>query len=478
MKKPRIRYQLKANSKKNERVKEELIVAEINAGFIKHIDDCVKYERCKISLQASIKPKYFGKMEDKFKFDDQVFQKFSKNNSGIKIKMQLFEKIIDEMYSNYLLNDILPTAERFKNDLNIKLGRKKREVVKERTILTYITDKIIEFEKLKDSGRKDEISENSIKVYRTLKNYISLYEKIKKAKLTFQNFDEKKYWEFWDINDDILKGKIKIPDGVIGRKRTLTIYGFLKTSIMKYQKSLIYILKLAKKEGIKVALDISNANLVIDGKTTQKDIYVDLDDLHKILNFEPVSENLKLAKDYCILASFTGMRFESMQIAHLETIQKHKDFFYIHSKQNKTDTECYIPLIIPVHDVLKKYNNRFPKFPANQILNKDLKDLFRLSGINTIIDITHDTYKSKTIIEKKKIHQIISTHDFRKSFVTNLHNNNVEETIITDITHPNKKPKHAMTAVYNKSTLMDKAIKFYNEVNRANKISQNKFYRF
>lgn len=47
-----------------------------------------------------------------------------------------------------------------------------------------------------------------------------------------------------------------------------------------------------------------------------------------------------------------------------------------------------------------------------------------------------------------------------------------------DITHPNKKPKHAMTAVYNKSTLLDKAIKFYNEVNRANKISQNELYRF
>ena len=245
MKKPIIRYQLKAKSKKDERIKEELIIAEINAGFIKYVDDSVKYERCKISLQASIKPKNFGKVENKFKFDDQVFQKFSKTNSGVKTKMQLFEKTIDEMYSNYLLNDILPTAERFKDDLNIKLGRKKREVVKEKTILTYLIDKINEFENLKDSGRKNEISENSIKVYRTLKNYILLYEKIKNTKLTFQKFDEKCYWEFWDINDEVLRGKIKVPDGVLGRKKTLTKYGFLKTSIMKYQKSLIYILKLA-----------------------------------------------------------------------------------------------------------------------------------------------------------------------------------------------------------------------------------------
>ena len=478
MKKPIIRYQLKAKSKKDERIKEELIIAEINAGFIKYVDDSVMYERCKISLQASIKPKNFGKVENKFKFDDQVFQKFSKTNSGVKTKMQLFEKTIDEMYSNYLLNDILPTAERFKDDLNIKLGRKKREVVKEKTILTYLIDKINEFENLKDSGRKNEISENSIKVYRTLKNYILLYEKIKNTKLTFQKFDEKCYWEFWDINDEVLRGKIKVPDGVLGRKKTLTKYGFLKTSIMKYQKSLIYILKLAKKEGIKVALDISNENLIIESKTTQKDIYVNLSDLNKILNFEPVSDNLQLAKDYCILASLTGMRFESLQIAYLESIQKHKDFFYIHSKQNKTDTECFIPLMKPVLDILKKYNNRFPKFPANHILNKDLKDLFELSGIDTIIDITHDTYKSKTIIEKKKIYQIISTHDFRKSFVTNLNNLNIEETIIMAITHPNKKPKHAMSAVYNKSTLLDKAVKFHNEVNRVNKLSKNDFYCF
>lgn len=331
---------------------------------------------------------------------------------------------------------------------------------------------------MKDSGRKNEISENSIKVYRTLKNYILLYEKIKNTKLTFQKFDEKCYWEFWDINDNVLKGKIKVPEGVLGRKKTLTKYGFLKTSIMKYQKSLIYILKLAKKEGVKVALDISNVNLIIDGKTTQKDIYVNLPDLNKILKYEPISDNLQLAKDYCILASLTGMRFESLQIAYLESIQKHKDFFYIHSKQNKTDTECFIPLMKPVLDILKKYNNRFPKFPANHILNKDLKDLFELSGIDTIIDITHDTYKSKTIIEKKKIYQIISTHDFRKSFVTNLNNLNIEETIIMAITHPNKKPKHAMSAVYNKSTLLDKAVKFHNEVNRVNKLSKNDFYCF
>ncbi len=480
MKKPRIKYHLKL--KKNDdgqRVKEELILAEINAGFKKQIDNKLKYDRFKISLETTIKPMNFGKLENKFKYDETVFEKFSKSNGGVKTKMDLFKIAVDALYSNYTFNNLRPTAEQFKSDLLVKLGREIKIETKETTTLySYLSEKIAELEKLKGSGRKTEIVEDSIKIYRTLLTYLIQYQQVTKTELMFENFDDKKYWNFWDVLDDLAKGTIKIPESILKKKRQIKPTGFLKSSIRKYQKTLICILKSASKEKHEIKLDFLDTNLILKSSPACKDLYVGQTDLIKIYKYIPITEEMQLAKDYVILSCMTGMRYESMQIAHMEEIQKNSHFRFIHSKQHKTKTDCFIPLMTPVLEILSRYNNKFPKFPPNSKINKQIKELFKLAGVNSVTEITLDTYKSGIIKEEKKVSDMITTHDFRKSFVTNLHNNNIEETIITDITHPTKKPKHAMTAIYNKSTLMDKAIKFYNEVNRANKVSQSELYRF
>lgn len=480
MKKPRIRYHLKL--KKNEdgqRVKEELILAEINAGFKKRIDNKLKYDRFKISLETTIKPMNFGKPENKYKYDETVFEKFSKSNRGVKTKMEAFKNAVDALYSNYIITNVRPTAEQFKKDLLFKLGEEvKIEIETTTTLYAYVSEKIAEFEGLIGSGRKTEIDENSIKIYRTLLAYLVQYEYVTKTKLTLEEFDDKKYWNFWSVLDDIVKGVIEIPVSISKKKRQIKPTGFLKSSVRKYQKSLIQIFKLAANDKYKIKLNFSDTNLILENRPASKDLYVNQLDLIKIHKYMPNTEEMQLAKDYVILACMTGMRYESMEIAHFEEIHKNNNFMYIHSKQNKTGTDCYIPLMKPAREILKRNKNKFPKFPPNPIINKQIKELFKLAGVDSTTERTLDTYKSGTIKDIKKVSDMITTHDFRKSFVTNLHNNNIEETIITDITHPNRKPKHAMTAVYNKSTLMDKAIKFYNEVNRVNKVSQNELYRF
>src|SRR5690606_13542031 len=202
------------------RDKEELIIAMVHAGITTQIDTKVKHERLKVSLQATIKPKNFGLIKDNFRFNEDVFNNYSKSNKGVKTKMLLFEKCVDELYSNYLINEVQPTMAQFKNDLLIRLGRKQREKQKQISILNYINEKVLLFESLKGSGRKDEIDENSIKVYRTLRNYVDKYERITSTKLTFQNFDEVIYWDFWLKLDQLLKGEIIIEQREGERKQS------------------------------------------------------------------------------------------------------------------------------------------------------------------------------------------------------------------------------------------------------------------
>lgn len=254
------------------------------------------------------------------------------------------------------------------------------------------------------------------------------------------------------------------------------------SSINKYQKTFMRLLRLAIIDGINVNLNVNNANLIVTKSPATKDLYVTETDLSKIWNYQPTTNEMQLAKDYLMLASLTGMRYESMEVANLETVETFKDgsynFSYFHSKQNKTETECYIPLFAPAMEILKRYNNKFPTFPANPIVNEDIKELFKLVGINAQQTITNVTYKSGTLIETKPANEVISTHDCRKSFITNLFLAGGAENIVMAVTHPDKKPAHAMSAVYNKSTLLDRAKQFYNEINRVNKTKPSQLYKF
>jgi hypothetical protein len=483
MKKPVINYVLESKAKNpNERTKPELITAMVHAGFVTQIDSQIKYDRFKVSLETTIKPKNFGLIKDNFRFNEDIFINFSRQNKGVKTAMQIFETKVDELYSNYSINDIQPTANQFKTDLLIQLGRKQRKQKKTFTILAYLNDKISLFESLKGSGRKDEIDENSIKVYRTLKAYLERYKLVKQIQLTFENFDESTYWDFWNVQDEILRGKISIPKKVGERKIAVQENGFLMSSINKYQKTLMRLLRLAIADGISVNLNVNNTNLIVTKSPASKDIYVSESDLVKICDYEPATNEMQLAKDYLVLASLTGMRYESMEVANLEQIETYKDtsynFSYIHSKQNKTETECYIPLFFPAMEVLNRYGNKFPVFPANQIVNENIKTLFKLAGINAMQTITNVTYKSGVIVESKPANEVITTHDCRKAFITNLFLAGGTENIVMGVTHPDRKPMHAMAGVYNKSTLLDKAKQFYDEVNRINQTKPSELYKF
>ncbi len=471
MKSITVRYILKHSKKKPElRTKKETIYARVNGGFAKYINGIRKYENFDLTLDVKIKPQHFGiVIKNNFIFDEVTFQKYVKQNVAVRTKMNLLDIAIDKTINHFDVNQIEPTKDVFKHELLISLKRNERKKNETFTILEYLLKQL-------DNYR---IEDNTKKSYVTLSKYIIKYQTVKGIVLTFDNFNKEMYFDFWNVQDDILSGLITIPKVEGERKQKIKPNGFLKNGISKYQKCFKKILGDAEKDKIKISIDLNDKYLVEEDVESSKNIYINEVELHKVINFIPTNKDEQEAKDYIILSSVTGMRYESMIDAFGVKIETYKDdiyhFDYIHSRQNKTSTECVIPLLAPAKKVLKNYDNIFPKFSDNGTLNGYLKNLFTVLKINSESILTYNTFKRGIIIEKKTVNEIISSHDLRKSFASNLLNLNVSQTQIDDVTHPDKKKKNAMAIVYDKRDMLDKAKLFVDEIYKA---KSSEIYKF
>ena len=479
MKQPRIRYFLEPNPDKfGMRRRKELVMAEVNAGFIEIVNGKRKYNRFKVSLEERIEPEHFGFEKDNYKFNRYVLEGFAnrtKQNSLL-LKINRFENDVHTVYHYYLTKSEQPTAEDFKQELLSRMGRTERYKVTQ-TLPTFkeAIAKVIEEEDQMLQSARDKKRGNTIKTYNTLLHYIERYELVTDKTLELHQFDKQTYLHFWKIQNDIVKGAITC--NIEGqRKVATTSYGMLSSSANKYQN----IMKtLIKRTGYPVPLDFDEKGLIAQKTSNRKDLYLTKDELERIISFKSTDPKLNLAQDYIILACTMGMRYESMTEAHDKSVEVNESnsgsFYYIHSKQNKTNTEAFIPLFKPALDVLRKYDNKFPRFPDNSKMNKYVKDLIKQIGIERKEKLTHIPYLDKPFIEEQPIYELISTHDFRKTFYTNLSILNVPESTIDLVTHPSKSSAK-MARVYNRATLLDRARKFFDEVKYRTKSKSNIYY--
>ena len=469
MKNIKIRYYLEPKTKNvDERTKPELIMAEISYGYaVINSQGKKRHTPVRYSLQENILPVKFGKKETNFKFDEAIFKKASSNNSTVKTKMLLFEGALNEIANEYISKREVPLPK----ELTAKLVNKLRtELVLEPTlsILDYLYGKIeIEKENSGKSMKKSKRS-NTIKTYVTVSHLIENYQIATNEKLLFEDFNEEKYWGFWDVLDDILKDKIKVVNPNQLRKQRKQGYGYLVVSIRKHQKTLLATLKEAARDGFKVLLDTHDTNLILEDVGATKDFYVETDLIKQIIQADvSFDEKLQIAKDYFIVASLTGMRYESMEDAQRVETQNCNDakysFNYIHSIHNKTSTQVYIPFLKPVQEIIDR-NGKFPKVPYNSEINEYLKLLFKHVGLNRLENVIKVTYRSGTISTKEPMSDLISTHDCKGTFYSNLYALNVAEMVIDNITHPDRKPKNAMAKIYNKTTMLTKTKLFVDEI--------------
>jgi len=480
MKQPNLRFYLdgRPNAKNERQIFLDISIGYAEVDFTKPVkkfkSDRKIYKPIKISTLCRIKPENFGSFIQKgsrnvFVFDQKVFDKFSKGNKSIKTKLKLIENAVNEVTNQFYIKEANPTPKEFKDSLELKLRRKKKEVVKEKTVLEFLYEKIDNDREDIKLNKKGALSPNHIKTYVSLSRMFENYHIATDTQIKFSDFNTHSfYWNFFKVVDSIYRGEIEVDNPNQKRKQVKDPTGYGIKSINKYIKLLHRVLNLGKKNGYNVTLDLSDELLTLKNPPAEKDIYLDESEIKKVLETKVPEGELKNAQQYIIMASLMGLRVDDMERLHKlspETFKSKKgDFVGVKVHVKKTKSDVIIPLFKPVRDILSDNDGQFPIF-KERALNISLKKLYKLLDIDTPERRTKISFNQGKIVTKDiPKYKLISTHDCRRSFITNLSDSNVSDDKISYIAYPKKPNSKDMMALYNKSNLIDKAWNFLAEV--------------
>jgi integrase len=160
-------------------------------------------------------------------------------------------------------------------------------------------------------------------------------------------------------------------------------------------------------------------------------IYLNVGEL-KLIKELDLSNKLELdrIRDLFLIGCWTGLRFSDFNRLTSNHIQEG----YIKIKTSKTGSSAVIPINEVVSSILNKYNNHIPNGYANQYMNRQLKVICRMSGINSMETRVKFLNGQKTTKTVKKW-ELVCTHTARRSFATNMYGLVPNSTLMAITTH-------------------------------------------
>jgi len=215
---------------------------------------------------------------------------------------------------------------------------------------------------------------------------------------------------------------------------------------------------------------MNKKGLKIHAKNAANVAYFNEEELLQVINFDAShSSEFTNARNYIIISSLTGLRYDDMSNLHSvkpEVIeskeQKFMGFFTKIRKVSKHNNEIVIciPILKAVKDILKVNNNQFPKFPTNQVLNRQLRKFCEHLKFTREQVCEHWYYgNDEAITETLPLYSLAEAHVMRKSFYTNLSQQQMNISLIETITHPKGKNRN-MSDIYNRTTRVENAMLF------------------
>lgn len=296
--------------------------------------------------------------------------------------------------------------------LKLKLSSNKADNPEFKTDVISFFDFFIE-------KKAKEVSVGTIRDYKKKKNrlkeFISYKNKIDKTftTLKFINLDNNFRLEFEKYYVDVHKGDI--------------------ATGMKVLKSLKTVCKSAElfdievhKHALSWEFDFEKVN-----RNKPKSIYLSFAELDKIRELDLSLEHLDNARDWLLIACFTGQRVSDYLRFTAEMIVCDEEGRrYIEFKQQKTGKEMRIPILKEVEKVLEKNKGEFPYAISDVKLNLYIKQVCKKAEINhrmrgSISAVIGSDENGKKIIRKVigeyPKWQLVTSHIGRKSFATNFY---------------------------------------------------------
>ncbi len=339
------------------------------------------YARPIFFIGFMVNPKHWSQPNQKVKKprEDEPDNNYIAINERISLFKERTEAAI-----NKALRDEIPITEAYLKNSIFDTGGKQRRTNKS---FFEILDEYIESSKAIRANR-------TIVCYGTFKNFLMDFEKDTKYKVDLHSIN----YKFFD---------------------NLRTYAFIKRKakdnyFAKIISNLKAFLTWCQKRGYTKDFTYKDFKAVEREKDV---IYLTLDELMTLYNFEFESPKRARARDLFCFMCFTGIRVSDLKNLKKENIRDGQIFKTI-VKTHKTEV---IPLNQYARFILSKYEH-LEKFPlpklSAQKINDDIKDCCEEAGIKTLVNyVDYSGGKAREHTEPK--YKLITNHTARKTFITN-----------------------------------------------------------
>jgi integrase len=341
------------------------------------------------------------------------------NNKSINALLSLVEKFVDEKRISARYNGKHLSCQELKQKVDEITGKKK-------TGLSFYDHCELVIEEM----REGKILTPSGKIYSkmSIKNY-------RQSIKTFQRF--KPELSFNDIDMEFYRSFIKRCNDL----------DYSMNFLGQHIKNLIKLLKITLKKGLHTNTIFLDDDFVMPGEQTE-DIHLDPPEIDSIYKKHLPNKTLDLARDWFIIASFTGLRVSDIQLLE----DKHISNGMIQLVSEKTDTRVVLPMRPEIKAILKKWKGLPPKI-SDQELNRSIKQVCELCKINDpVVYFLTKGGKRKDYYLKK--YELVSNHTARRSFITNLLNAGVPDNQVMQLAGIKK---HSTLLRYKKTKPEDNA---------------------
>jgi site-specific recombinase XerD len=244
---------------------------------------------------------------------------------------------------------------------------------------------------IKTKTRK--VSTGMVRTYNVMKQRLLSFQKHRKEKITFNSFDYNFYESFVNY----------LTYEHIHRRRLTVLRGLKKNSVGTSIKQLRIFLRDRMRRKIIPTIDLSDFK-ILDEETDA--IYLTVQEIRALYNAD-LSEHPEWCRfrDLFVLGCFTGLRFSDFNGIKPDDIRKGM----LYKKQGKSDHWVVIPLRPEAHDILiNRFNRNVPK-TTNAELNRYIKKVGKLAGIDTPIKASYKKGNQDIVSTKPKYSWIILT---------------------------------------------------------------------
>ena len=328
---------------------------------------------------------------DKQRVKNGCTNKLKQSASDINTDLLRYYTIMQEVFKEYEVKDIMPTPQEIKDSFNNKVNPTE-EVQEEQKGFWEIFNEFVS-----ECGKQNNWTDSTYEKFVAVKNHIKEF----RAEPTFVYFDEE------GLNNyvDFLRKTKDMRNSTIGKQ-----LGFLK-----------WFIRWAFKKGYhqNIAFETFKPKLK---NTPKKVIFLTWDELNKLkaCNIPQNKQYLERVRDVFLFCCFTGLRYSD--VYNLRTSDVKAD--HIEITTVKTADSLVIELNNHSKAILEKYKdvhfegNKVLPVISNQKMNDYLKELGELAEINEPIRETY--YKgNQRIDEVTPKYALLGTHAGRRTFICN-----------------------------------------------------------